>query len=77
MTFSEIVTENPFYYYGLTLIPVWISNYIHYKVWGEIADPFPNFNSVILKVGKGKVILSHTLLGMGLHIRAGFKFNSC
>ena len=23
----------------LTLIPAWISNYIHYKVWGEITYP--------------------------------------
>ena len=26
----------PFYLHGLTLIPAWISNYIHYKVWDEI-----------------------------------------
>ena len=25
----------PFYLHGLTLIPAWISNYIHYKVWYE------------------------------------------
>ena len=24
----------PFYWHGLTLIPAWISNYIHYQVWG-------------------------------------------
>ena len=28
----------PFYQHGLTLIPAWISNYIHYKVWDEITD---------------------------------------
>ena len=28
---------------GLTLTPTWISNYIHYKVWGEITYPCPNF----------------------------------
>ena len=22
----------------------WVSNYIHYKVWNEITDPFQNFN---------------------------------
>ena len=27
-----------------TLLPAWISNYIHYKVWDEITYPFPNFN---------------------------------
>ena len=26
------------------LIPAGISNYIHYKVWGEITHPFTNFN---------------------------------
>ena len=26
----------PFYLRGLTLIPAWINNYIHYKVWDEI-----------------------------------------
>ena len=28
--------RGPFYYDRLTLILVWISNYIHYKVWGGI-----------------------------------------
>ena len=28
----------------LNLIPVWISNYIHYTVWDEITYSFPNFN---------------------------------
>ena len=30
--------------HGLNLIQAWISNYIHYKVWGEIIYPFLNFN---------------------------------
>ena len=30
--------------HGVALIPVWISNYIHYKVWYEITYLFPNFN---------------------------------
>ena len=30
--------------HGLTLIPAWISNYIHYKLWDEITYPFLNFN---------------------------------
>ena len=28
---------------GLSLIPVWISNYIYYNVWDEITFPFPPF----------------------------------
>ena len=38
---SISVTRDPFYKHRLTLIPGWISNYIHYKVWGEITFPFP------------------------------------
>ena len=40
----------PFYQHGLTLIPAWISNYIHYKVWDEIIYPFLNFNGVNFEV---------------------------
>ena len=46
-----------------TLIPVWISNYIHYKVWDEITYPFPNVNAYTPKFGNGSVILFHILLG--------------
>ena len=34
----------------LTLIPAWISNYIHYNVWDEITSPFPNFNGCTVEV---------------------------
>ena len=33
-----------------TLIPAWISNYIHYKVWDEITYPFLNFNGATVEV---------------------------
>ena len=33
-----------------TLIPAWISNYIHYKMWYEITYPFPNYNSETVEV---------------------------
>ena len=33
-----------FYWHDITLIPAWISNYIHYKIWDEFIYPFPNFN---------------------------------
>ena len=39
-----------FYLHGLTLIPAWISNYIHYKLWGEITYPFLNFNGATVEV---------------------------
>ena len=34
----------------LTLISPWTNNYIHYKVWDEITDPFLNFNSATVEV---------------------------
>ena len=34
----------------LTLIPTWISKYIHYKVWNEITYSFTNFNGTTVKV---------------------------
>ena len=43
-------TRGPFYQHGLTLIPAWISNHIHYKVWDEITYPFLNFNGASIEV---------------------------
>ena len=40
----------PFYEHGLTWIPVWTSNYIHYNVWDEITYPFLNFNGCTVEV---------------------------
>ena len=31
-------------------ISVWISNYIHHKVWDEITHPFLNFNSASIDI---------------------------
>ena len=36
--------------HGLTLIPAWISNYIHYKVWDAITHPFLNFYGATVEV---------------------------
>ena len=36
--------------HGLTLIPAWINNYIHYKMWDEITYPFLNFNGCTVEV---------------------------
>ena len=33
-----------------SLIPIWVSNYIHYKEWGDIRYPFPNFKGAIIEV---------------------------
>ena len=50
LTLVPIKTSGPFYEHGLTLIPAWISNYIHYNVWDEITYPFLNFNGVTVEV---------------------------
>ena len=34
----------------LALIPTWISNHMHNKVWDEITDPFPNSNGSTVEV---------------------------
>ena len=45
------VCRNYIMYWHLTfLIPAWISNYNHYKVWDEITYAFPNLNSVTVEV---------------------------
>ena len=45
-----INNSGPFYKHGLTLIPAWISNYIHYNMWDEITYPFLNFNGATVEV---------------------------
>ena len=35
---------------GAPLIPAWITDYIHSKVWDEITYPFPNFNGATVEV---------------------------
>ena len=45
-----ICYQVPLYWHGLTLIPAWIINYAHCKVWVEITYPFPNFNGCTVKV---------------------------
>ena len=39
-----------FYWHGLTLTRAGISNYIHYKVWGEITNPFLHFDGSTVEV---------------------------
>ena len=42
-----------FYKHGLTSIPEWISNPIHYEMWDEITYPFLKFNEATVEVGNG------------------------
>ena len=67
----------PFCQYGLTLIPAWISDYVHYKVWDAITYLFPNFNSATVEVWAWISNFSHTVLDMWLLIHAGIKVNPC
>ena len=60
---GNLVTSSPITHV-LTLIPAWVSNHIHYKVWDEITY-------------YGYVISSHALLGMWLLIHAGIKVKTC
>ena len=42
---------DPFHKHGLTLIPAWISNYMHYKMWDEILLILSlNFNGFTVEV---------------------------
>ena len=43
-------TLSSFHKYEFNLIPAWISDSTHYKVWDEITYPFPNFNDVAVEV---------------------------
>ena len=62
-----------FHYHGLTLTPVRISNYIHYKLLVKL---FTHFQAVKVWELLSDFILSyHTLLGMWLLFHAGSKFN--
>ena len=48
--FTDIYThhQGPRLLTWINFIIVWISNYIHLKVWGEITHPFPNFNDALI-----------------------------
>ena len=43
-------SSGPFYKHDITLIPAWISNDIHYKVWGDIIYPSPHFIGALVEV---------------------------
>ena len=42
--------RNPFYKHGFTLIPVWVSNNMHHKVWGENYISIPKFQRAAVEV---------------------------
>ena len=46
----SVIPGVPFYQHGLTLIPAWISNAIHYDEWDEITYQFKNVNGAAVEV---------------------------
>ena len=52
---NNILTRGPFYYHGLTVIPAWINNYVHSKVWDEITYPFPSTMPSVVELIRGAV----------------------
>ena len=53
--------RGPLYWYGLTLIPAWISNHIPAKVWDGITYPFPNFSGCTIEVWEWISNSCHTI----------------
>ena len=47
---SPFYPRGPIYKHGLTSIPAWICNSIHYKEWDEITYPFLYFNIFTVEV---------------------------
>ena len=48
--FSLYNCSSPYYQHGLTLIPTWICDHIHYKLWDEITYSFLHFNGATIEV---------------------------
>ena len=46
----QLINRDPFYWHGLTLTPVWISNHMPMQSVGEISYPFPNVNGCTVEV---------------------------
>ena len=49
-SFLNTKTSSEVYFYGLTVIPAWISNHMPCNVWDEITYPFLNFNRCTVEV---------------------------
>ena len=57
------------------LIPARMSNYIHFKVWGEITYPFQNVNCTAVQILEWISHFIPLLPGMKLFIHVGIKVN--
>ena len=68
------------YWYGLTVIPAWISNNTYHEMWDEITYPFSNFNGAaveFLLLGMEINYFIPHFLGVWLIIHPGTKVNPC
>ena len=61
----------------LTAISAWKSNYIHYKMWDEIAGSLSTFNHATVAVWEVISDWSYTLVVMWLLIHTGVKVKPC
>ena len=73
--YSILHTREPFHYHRLTLIQVWIGNYMHHKAWNKITYPFPNFNSAAVEIQDWISNFTRTLLSMWLVINVVIDVN--
>ena len=72
-----VLNREPFNYLELTLIPTWIDNHSHLKLWDQITYPFPNFS---ISAIDDWVWLSYFTLhftAMWFLIHSGIKVNPC
>ena len=72
-----LTTKQRGYIFGIIVIPTWISNYIHYKVWVKLLIHSQTPTVQPLKFGNGLVISSHTFSDMWLLIQAEIKAKTC
>ena len=61
--FATTFTSGSLYHDGLTLVPVRMNNYIHYKVWNQIFYLFPNVIGCTVKFATGVIIYPCSIKG--------------
>ena len=63
--------------FNLILIKGWLINYIHYKVWDEITNPFPNFNGGAIEVWEWISNFTPPFNGHVITYKAGIQVKPC
>ena len=59
--------QDPFYWHGLSVIPAWISNYIHYTVWKWISYFIPHLT------GDGNCLIAIAASNMVVYDEINFR----